>query len=184
MQGNPAVGNQLVAVTGDGIGVNTFYRDRDFAWPVRSLPVPVVLFTHADPFAWDEPGGRAPPPDYSIAPPASGQTRSTTEDIQHFTRLARIVAAGLFPEGGREVSHSPDAVHGALRNMKFFEEDGNRRSGTGEHVVVLRPTPGSDAANGRASTEAVLEVYFREGAARKWTRLHAQPLARPSGGHE
>jgi hypothetical protein len=184
VQGNPAVGNQLVALTGDGIGVNTFYRDRDFAWPVRSLPVPLVLFTHADPFAWDELGGRAPPPDYAIAPPAPGQTRSTTEDIQHFTRLARIVAAGLFPEGGREVSHSPDSVTGALKGMKFFDEDGNRRSGSGEHVVVLRPTTGVEAANGRATTEAVLEVYVREGVARKWTRLHAQSLTRPGGEHE
>ena len=62
---------------------------------------------------------------------------------------------------------------------------GTACSGTGEHVVVLRPTPPSDAANERTHTEAVLEVYVREGAAsRKWTRLHAQPLTRPSGGHE
>src|SRR5262245_15865320 len=139
VQGKPDIGEQLVAITGDGIGVNTFYRDRDFAWPVRSLPVPVVLFTHADPFAWDVPVGPAPPHDYAIAPPATGQIRSTTEDIQHFTRLARIVAEGLFPAGGHEVAHSPDAASAALRSLKYFDEDGNRLSGTGEHVVVLRP---------------------------------------------
>ena len=91
-------------MTGDGIGVNTFFRDRDFAWPVRSIPVPVVLFTHADPFAWDVPGGPAPPRDYLLSPPEPGGTRSSTEDIQHFTRLTRIVAAGLFPDGGKEIA--------------------------------------------------------------------------------
>ena len=90
----------------------------------------------------------------------------------------------MFPEGGREVAHSPDAVSAALRSLKFFDEDGNRLSGTGEHVVVLRPTAGPDATQGGLHTEAVLEVYIREGAGRKWTRLHAQPLTRPSGGHE
>ena len=186
VQGNPGIGKQLVAITGDGISVNTFYRDRDFAWPVRSLPVPVVLFTHADPFAWDEAGGRIPPRDYAIHPPATGQARSTTEDIQHFTRVARIVAAGLFPAGSREAAHSPDAVSATLRGLKFFDDDGNRRSGTGEHVVVLRPTPPSEAADGRIQTDAVLEVYVREaaGEGRKWTQLHAQSLTRPSGGRE
>ncbi len=67
VQGNPTVGRQLVAMTGDGIGVNTFFRDRDFAWPVRSLPIPVVLFTHADPFAWDVPGEPpSAPPEYEL----------------------------------------------------------------------------------------------------------------------
>lgn len=186
VQGNPGIGKQLVALTGDGIGVNTFYRDRDFAWPVRSLPVPVVLFTHADPFAWDEPGGRRPPRDYAIHPPAPGQTRSTTEDIQHFTRLGRIMASGLFPAGGREVAHNPAAVSETLRGLKFFDGDGNRLSGTGEHVVVLRPSPGPEAVGERLRAEAVLEVYVREGdgAERKWRRLHAQVLTRPSEGHE
>jgi len=184
VQGNPAVGKQLVAITGDGIGVNTFFRDRDFAWPVRSLPVPVVLFTHADPFAWDLPGGPSPPPDFAIAPPLAGQSRSSTEDIQHFTRLARIASAALFPDGGHEVAHAADAVRTSLRSTRFFDADGNRMSGTGEHVVVLRPTPTFEAAREQLHTDAVLEVYVREGGGtgRKWTRLHAQPLVRPTGG--
>lgn len=186
VQGNPAVGKQLVAMTGDGIGVNTFFRDRDFAWPVRSIPVPVVLFTHADPFAWDVPGGRAPPRDYELRPPEPGSARSSTEDIQHFSRLTRIVAAGLFPDGGHEIAHSPDALAASLKALKpgFFDPDGNRQSGTGEHVVVLRPMPGHDTPAGRLHIDAMLEVYVRQGEDRKWTELHAQPLTRPGGGHE
>jgi hypothetical protein len=186
VQGNPAIGKQLVAITGDGIGVNTFFRDRDFAWPVRSLPVPVVLFTHADPFAWDVAGGPAPPRDYAIAPPESGQTRSTTEDIQHFTRMARIVASALFPDGSAEIARDPIAVIHKLRSRMFFDENGDRLSGSGEHVVVLRPTVGAEAVNPGSDIEAMLEVFVREGheLGRKWTRLHAQLLRRPSGGHE
>ena len=104
IQGNPNIGRQLVAMTGDGIGVNTFFRDRDFAWPVRSLSIPVVLFTHADPFAWDEPGGPSPPKDYALTPPAPGGVRSSTEDIQHFTRMARVIAAAHFRT---ELTRSP-----------------------------------------------------------------------------
>jgi len=186
VQGNPAIGQQLVAMTGDGIGVNSFFRDRDFAWPVRSIPVPVVLFTHADPFAWDVPGGRAPPRGFELRPPEPGGARSSTEDIQHFSRLTRIVAAGLFPAGGNEVAHSPDALAASLRSLKpaFFDADGNRQSGTGEHVVVLRPKPGQDVPIGPIHIDATLEVYVRQGEQRKWSELHVQPLTRPSGGHE
>jgi hypothetical protein len=186
VQGNSAIGKQIVVLTGDGIGVNTFFRDRDFAWPVRSLPVPVVLFTHADPFAWDVPGGPAPPPDYAIAPPEAGQTRSTTEDIQHFTRMARLIAGALFPDGSGEIAHDPVTASLALRSRTFFDADGNRLSGSGEHVVVLRPTAGAESANEGSDIDAMLEVFLREGRGlgRRWTRLHAQPLRRPSGGHE
>lgn len=185
VQGNPTVGRQLVAVTGDGIGVNTFFRDRDFAWPVRSLPVPVVLFTHADPFAWDVPGSRPPPKDYDLSPPEPGGVRSSTEDIQHFTRMTRIVASGLFPNGGNEIARTPDALGWSLRTLKpeFFDGTGNRQSGTGEHVVVLRPTLSNETPGGRVHTDAVLEVYARLNDGRKWTLLHTQPLTRPNGGH-
>jgi hypothetical protein len=182
VQGNPAVGRQLVAMTGDGISVNTFFRDRDFAWPVRSIPVPVVLFTHADPFAWDRPDGRPPPADYGLVPPAPGTVRSSTEDIQHFTRLARLAAGGLFPEGSGEIVHGPDGLAASLRATGFFDADGNRKRGTGEHVVVLRPA--ANGAHGVNGVEGVLEVYVREDQSRRWARLHAQPLTRPGGGHE
>jgi hypothetical protein len=175
-----------VAMTGDGISVNTFFRDRDFAWPVRSIPVPVVLFTHADPFAWDVSGGSPPPRGYELRPPEPNQARSSTEDIQHFTRLTRIVASALFPDGGREIAHTPDALASSLKGLKpvFFDNEGNRRSGTGEHVVVLRPMPRDSAPHDGVHTDAVLEVYVRQGEDRKWTQLHAQPLTRPVGGQE
>ena len=182
IQGNPNIGRQLVAMTGDGIGVNTFFRDRDFAWPVRSLAIPLVLFTHADPFAWDEPGG-PPPQEYALTPPAPGGVRSSTEDIQHFTRMARVIAAGAFPDGTNEVARTADTLGSTLRTLKpVFFDAGNRQSGTGEHVVILRPRFINETQPSGPHTDAVLEVYVRQGANRKWTLLHSHPLTRPNGG--
>lgn len=175
VQGNPMVGRQLVAVNGDGIGVNTFFRDREFAWPVRSLPIPVVLFTHADPFAWDTPGiGAAPPRDYELVPPPPGGVRSSTEDVQHHTRVVRIITAAIFPDGTGRIAPSADTLAASLRARKpeFFDEAGNRLSGTGEHVVVLRPPfPGVVATSGRSDTTG-LEVFERHDTSRRWKRLH------------
>jgi hypothetical protein len=185
VQGNPTVGQQLVAVTGDGIGVNTFFRDREFAWPVRSLPIPVVLFLHADPFGWDKPGaGRAPPAGYELPEPAPGAVRSSVEDIQLFSRLARVVAAAAFPDGTAEIIRTPDALGERLRNLtpKFFDAAGNRKKETGEHVVVLRPTVNGNGPPERGPVDAVLEVYTRPAGGQTWSRIHSRPLGRADGG--
>ena len=100
----------------------------------------MVLFTHADPFAWDVRGGPSLRQRYyQLSPPEPDGTRSSTEDIQHFTRLTRIIAAGLFTDGGKEIAQVPGRPGGgaACAQARFFDADGNRRSGTGEHVVVL-----------------------------------------------
>ena len=185
VQGNAGVGQQLVAVTGDGIGVNTFFRDREFSWPVRSLPIPVVLFTHADPFAWDVPGNsRTPPPGYELPAPSPGSVRSTIEDIQLFTRLTRIVATGVFPNGRNQIADSPDALAANLRNLDppFFDLAGNRLSGNGEYVVVLRPSFPAGSQGNRSQADAVLEVYARQPQSQLWTRIHTRSLGRPYGG--
>ena len=49
----PLAGRNLVAVTGDSVGFNHLYRDGDFAWNVRAVPVPLVVFAHQNPVAWD-----------------------------------------------------------------------------------------------------------------------------------
>jgi hypothetical protein len=187
VQGNPQVGRQIVAVTGDGISVNTFFRDREFAWPVRSIRVPFVAFTHADPFAWDLPGtGAAPPPGYELTPPKPNAVRSTTEDLRHYNRLIRVVAAATFRDGSPAIADSADAVFAGLHALDppFFEDDsGDRRRGAGEHVVVIRPTFPEDRVNGKPLPEATLEVYTRGTSGTGWRRLHSLPLGRPVGGN-
>ncbi|MBA4068038.1 MAG: hypothetical protein C0501_30900 [Isosphaera sp.] len=177
VQGDPGVGRQLVAVTGDGMSVNTFFRDREFAWPVRSIPVPLVLFTHAHPFDWDRPASGAPPTGYELVAPPPGGVRSSTEEVGLFTRLARVVAAAAFPDGVAAVADTPDAVAARLRALDppFFDANGDRRSGTGEHVVVLRPGFPGDVPAG-----AALEVYARHPKEPGWRRVAVTPLGRPA----
>jgi hypothetical protein len=185
VQGDPEVGRQLVAVNGDGLGMNTFFRDREFAWPVRSLPIPFVLFTHADPFGWDRPGdGPPPPPGYELAAPPPGEVRTSTEDIRLFTRMAGIVAAGVFPDGSAEIARSPKEVADRLHSLStpFFDAAGDRLSDTGEYVVALRPVFPGDIPP-RPNTDATLEVYTRQPIHPGWTRVHAIPLGHTHGGH-
>ncbi len=180
VQGNPAVGRRLVAVTGDGLGVNTLFRDRDFAWPVRTLTVPLVMFTHADPFAWDNPGSSPlAPRGYELDPPKPGLVRSSTEDIRLFTRMARIVTGGVFPNGSTSIVRSSEALANNLRSLKpaFFDKDGNRLSGLGEHIVVLRPVFPGEAPPDHPHLDAMLQVYSHNPEIKDWKLLHTVTLS-------
>ncbi len=186
-QGDVGIGRQLVAVTGDGMGVNTFFRDREFAWPTRSIAIPLVLFTHADPFGWDMPGeGATPPQGYELLPPTPGSVRSSTEDIRLYTRLTRVVASAGFPDGESVLTTGPDTMAERLRTLRpaFFDTSGDRLSGSGEHVVVLRPSFASDLPRSKPHPDGILEVYARHSGKAEWVRVHGRPLARPEGVHE
>jgi hypothetical protein len=175
-QGNPAAARRLVAVTGDGIPVNALFRDGEFAWPVRAIPIPLVLFTHANPFDWDEPNDPAPPRGYELRPPAkAGDVKNSTEDIQLFSTMTRVLARGAFPDGAGRVVDGPDALAAQFRALSpaFFDPSGNRLSGVGEHVVVLRPTPRADG--GVTYPDAVIDVYTR-GAGGPWARVRSRPV--------
>jgi hypothetical protein len=175
-QGNPAAARRLVAVTGDGIPVNALYRDGEFAWPVRALPIPLVLFTHTDPFDWDEPTDPVPPPGYELRPPAKPtDVKSSTEDVLLFNTLARVLARAAFHDGDGRVVEGADALAARFRALvpAFFDASGNRLTGSGEHVVVLRPTPRVEGTV--TYPDAVLEVWTRpDGGA--WKRIHARPI--------
>jgi hypothetical protein len=173
--GTPGSSRRLVAATGDGISVNTLYRDGEFAWPVRSIPIPLVLFTHTDPFDWDEPGGPPPPRGYELHPPARpGDVKNSTEDIQLFTVLTAVLARGAFPDGGGRAD-GPDALAANFARLTptFFDPSGNRLAGTGEHVVVLRPTPRVEGVV--TYPDAVIDVYTR-GSGRPWVRIRSRPV--------
>jgi hypothetical protein len=174
-QGNPAAARRVVAVTGDGIPVNALFRDGEFAWPVRALPIPLVLFTHADPFDWDEPSDPDPPPGYALRPPARPtEAASSTEDVLLFNTLVRVLARGAFPDGGRVVP-GPDALAERFRRIEpaFFDPSGNRVTGSGEHVVVLRPTGRVEGVP--TYPDATIEVWTRPDGGR-WKRVHARPV--------
>jgi hypothetical protein len=167
-EGVPLIGRRLVAVTGDGISVNTIYRDGEFAWPVRAMPIPLVMFTHANPFGWDE--TELPPP-------------SSTDDVQHFAELARVVAEGLFvPEDTRFATQdglltNPEhlAERFAERQPRFFDPKGNRVGGSGEFVIVLRPAIRDSRSVGKQQEDATIEAY-RRGSGRAWLLVKSLPI--------
>ena len=83
----------------------------------------------------------------------------------------------LFADAMRETRwrRSVDRVADEERTLSFFDEKGNRRSGTGEHVVYLRPVYRGTAQ----PAEAILEVWAWQTSAidgsRHWlqrTTLH------------
>ncbi|MDB5308725.1 MAG: hypothetical protein JWO38_2927 [Gemmataceae bacterium] len=169
----PQAGRRLVAVTGDGLSVNTFYRDAEWAWPARSIPIPLVLFAHDNPFGWDAPGDQFPPPGYRLEP------KNTTEEVLLYTTLCRMLSDAAFPAPAAaepRLTARADEVAERLRTRpdKFFDDRGNRRGLNGEHVVVVRPTVRyGDSSPGTPRPDATIEVYRREVDGRSWTRVGA-----------
>jgi hypothetical protein len=174
-QGNPGAARRLVAVTGDGIPVNALFRDGEFAWPVRAIPIPLVLFTHTDPFDWDETGGHVPPHGYELYPPVKpGDVKNSTEDIRLFTTLTAVLARGAFPDGSDRVVPGPDELAAGFHALApaFFDPSGNRLTGSGEYVVVLRPTPRVEGVV--TYPDALIDVYTRRAGA--WVHRHSRPV--------
>jgi hypothetical protein len=161
----------MVVVTGDGIPVNSVYRDGDLEWPVQALPVPLVLFCHGDPVGWDEPGA-TPPPGYELRPPTG------TDDVLHFAEMVRHIAEGCYPPADvlPSVAHADGLLARAddlaarlhARCPPFFDAAGNRLGGTGETIVALWP----HGEDGNSAPRATLEVWRRT-EDRRWERVRA-----------
>ncbi|HET6574001.1 MAG TPA: hypothetical protein VFG68_10395 [Fimbriiglobus sp.] len=154
----PRLRQRLVVVTGDGIPVNAVYRDGGLEWPLRSLPVPLVLFAHGNPVGWDEPGTPAPA-GYELHPPTA------TDDVLHFAEMVRLIAEGCYPPASGQLDRADDlAAQLHARCPPFFDEAGNRLGGTGETVVALWP----HAEDGIPL--ATMEVW-RRADDRRWERV-------------
>jgi hypothetical protein len=145
----PDQARRCVVATGDAIPFNTVYRDRRVAWPIQDLPFTLVFFCHRNPVD-GETGfrpGRLVPDDSLGAASATG-----TEDVL----LYGDVIEALVLAGQREGPPCADAAElgrrlaamsfrdGRLRDDPagqplLFDSHGNRNSGTGAHVVCLRP---------------------------------------------
>jgi hypothetical protein len=184
----PQAARRFVVATGDAIPFNTVYRDRLPAWPIQDLPFPLVFFCHHNPT--DRAAGFRPDVETAAAPADGGVAATGTEDVLLYEdiidALARADAttAADAAELGRRLRDTrlgPDGRVGPGRKgVPLFEADGNRRSGTGEHVVCLRPRLRRvERGKGETATEVVLpeasiEVWAwrRTAAASRFARGH------------
>lgn len=153
----PNLRYRLVAVTGDGISVNAVFRDGEFAWPLTVVPVPLVLFAHNNPVAWDEPSATVP---YPLLPPTA------TDEVLHFADMATVIAEAAFADGPVP-GPNEFAIRLRTRCPAFFDNDGNRLGGTGEYVVVVRPRVTPGIANRNPDPIGVLAVW-RRGETKSW----------------
>jgi hypothetical protein len=170
---SPDESRRFVVATGDAIAFNTIFRDRNLAWPIQDLPFRLVLFCHRNPV---DPAAGFPLERLSKLHDSSelkGKLAGT-EDLLLFNDLVDAVGfawrtalrangkvasltAQSFASALMETRwrRSVDRVADEPQRLAFFDEHGNRKSGTGEHVVFLRPV-----ARGNAQlAEAVVEVW-------------------------
>jgi len=164
----PAEMRDVVALTGDAISFNVVYRDRNIAWNVQDMPVPLVLFCHQNPVAW--PAG-------SVKTKTAGaRDPSGTDDELLNADMGRLLIQAAFTDSNRVVADA-DELAVRLRQARlgdaptpFFRADGNRTGGSGEYVVCLRPT----FRAGLVLPSATIEVWSRRPAA-PW-ELVREPL--------
>jgi hypothetical protein len=149
---SPIRTRRFVLASGDSISFNTILRDRNVTWPIQDLPCSLVLFCHQNP-AGELQAGRA-------------ETASGTEDLFLYREIIRALIVANTCEG-RRCDHA-NRLRDRLRRLHLgeegpridgpgpllFDEAGNRRSGTGEHVVWLRPSFDGE----RALPEATINV--------------------------
>jgi hypothetical protein len=165
----PVQARRFVVVTGDGLSFNTVYRDRKVAWAVQDLPFDLVFFCHRNPA--DATAGFAPE-----GHNGAGHDRldtTGTEDLLLFVDMIEGLMQTGLAEGGlphtgdelgrklHEARWQPTGGDGRVRfgsdGPLLFDEHGNRRSGTGEHVVWLQPVIHGE----RLLPQATITVWFR-----------------------
>lgn len=185
----PGQARRFVVLTGDVISFNTVYRDRTAAWPVQDLPFDLVLFSHRNPIS-DSDGFTPETPLTTGQDGAALNTTGTDELLLAVDIVEGLVQAAL--PNGALVSTSeqlrqqlkmavwePNGRDGRVgfgdEGVRFFRSNGDRRYGTGEHVVWLAPRVDGQ----RLLPRADIEVWAWQGSRqeRRWTRTLGSPLA-------
>jgi hypothetical protein len=171
----PREARRLVVATGDAIDFNTIYRDRNLAWPIQDLAVPLVFFCHRNPV---DPSG-FDPREGSDPPDPMGRNCTSTHDLLLYRDIVESVVESVYANHG--FAHTTEALSAGLRAHRGdgrrdrFDDKGNPLSGSGEFVVCLRPVRAAD----RVMPQAKLQVWNRavgSDGARHWRRI-------PVGGH-
>jgi hypothetical protein len=182
MRTAPDEARKFVVATGDGLSFNTVYRDRDVLWPIQDLPFNLVLFCHRNPV---EPGaGFRPEEEVNSGNPNRGSPATGTEDLLLNRDIVEALAFGANEEGG--LPANGDALAHRFQEARWkegrielggnypllFDEKGNRSSGTGEHVVWIRPS----ITASRVEPRARIEVFTPNTIEGKGWQLVGNPL--------
>jgi hypothetical protein len=165
-------GVQIVVATGDAISFNTVYRDRHVSWNIQDLPFPLVFFCHHNPIDADA-GFRAGA--IEDGPSREGERDITaetgTEEVLLFSDIVEaLVQAGApaeetpcanateLAERLANTRREDDRIALGDGGVPLFDDEGQRRSGTGEHVVYLQPMWNEDFKD-RLLPRATIEVW-------------------------
>jgi hypothetical protein len=160
----------MVAVSGDAISFNVIYRDRNIAWNIQDMPVPLILFCHQNPVAW---------PDDAVKTKTPGaRDPGGTDDELLDADIGRLLLQAAFRGTPARLVARADELAAGLRQARldnaatpFFSADGNRTGGSGEYVVCLRP----EFKGSQVLPSATIEVWSRK-AGSHW-ELVRKPLA-------
>jgi hypothetical protein len=181
----PSEARRFVVATGDGVPFNAIYRDRNVTWPIQDLPFSFLLFCHRNPV--DESAGFRP------EGPLGGETGERlasslgTEDLLlNMDIVATILQASFTPN---PPTFDPAEIQRRMRQARWsrgqelvcfepdaealFDADGNRRSGTGEHIVYLRPASTTE----QVQPKSIIEVWsWQRGDGRRGAKYQRQAL--------
>lgn len=169
----------LVVASGDSITLNHVYRDRDLAWNIQDMPVPFVFFSHRNPVDREAGFGAANNPAAQTGTQDLLLDRDIVESlIQAAFREGRLLAdANVLVERLRKTQWCKEricnpafALPGA-KSRELFDGEGNRRPGTGEHIVWLRPVIDEE----RRRPLATITVWSVLSEGGRWSRF-GQPL--------
>lgn len=173
----PRLAQSYVVVTGDAVPFNTIYRDRHLSWPIQELPFSFVFFRHQNPVdagAGFQANSRHPGGVVEVQVPVGTKTAEPfvtgTEDLLLFGDIFETLALGYFAdESSRDAGQLADRIRrmhyldGYISSSKegvpLFAADGNRNSGTGEHIVWVQPRIEQREDQYRVLPEAVISIW-------------------------
>jgi hypothetical protein len=159
----PASARRLVIANGDAISFNTVFRDRDLAWNILDLPVPLVFFSHRNPISRS-----------AGFDPSNPKALTSTQDLLFYRDLLESICHAAFDRSN--LLADSDAMRRRLektlwhqhrvRNrivnesvqeaLDFFDAEGNRKPGTGEFICWLAP----HVSGPRNLDEASLSAWY------------------------
>jgi hypothetical protein len=184
----PAEARRFIVATGDALAFNVVYRDRNMAWPIQDLPFHLVLFCHRNPV--DRDAGFRPEEEASTENRATGHSSTAgTEDLLLFADIADALLEATcspgVPTTATELAQKLRQARWSEKDNRLsfddthprlFDEDGNRRSGTGEHIVYLRPVTEGEVVLPDAELEVWSWKEKPDSERREWRRRDRLPV--------